>query len=142
MNKLKLMGDDIALAIVDVGLPDIRGDVLVGELRARHPSLPIVVATGYEDPELRRRFGRMTRVSFMRKPYTQDDLEADRAVSSHDLKPSSSSHVGRGGAGEERIAILMPYGRSLLREGQLRQCCPLSNRRIETMSSVTREIQP
>ncbi len=75
MNKLKLMGEDIALAIVDVGLPDIRGDVLVGELRARHPNLPIVVATGYEDPELKRRFGQDARVSFMRKPYTQDDLK-------------------------------------------------------------------
>ena len=37
MNKVKLMEGDIALAIVDIGLPDIKGDVLVGELRPRHP---------------------------------------------------------------------------------------------------------
>ena len=74
LNKLKLMEEDVALAIVDIGLPDIKGDVLVAEIRARHPKLPIVVATGYDDPELQRRFGRDERIVFMRKPYTQDDL--------------------------------------------------------------------
>jgi PAS domain S-box-containing protein len=74
MNKLKLMGSDVAVAIVDIGLPDIRGDALVAELRARHPNLPIVVATGYDDPELHRRFAHDRHLVFMRKPYTQDDL--------------------------------------------------------------------
>jgi CheY-like chemotaxis protein len=74
MNKVKLMAGDIALAIVDIGLPDIKGDVLVGELRLRHPDLPIIVASGYDDPVLLKRFANDARVSFIRKPYTQDDL--------------------------------------------------------------------
>ncbi len=74
MNKVRLIGDDIALAIVDIGLPDIKGDVLVSELRARHPNLPIVVATGYDDPALRQRFAGDDRISFIRKPYTRNDL--------------------------------------------------------------------
>jgi PAS domain S-box-containing protein len=74
MNKIKLMEGDIALAIVDIGLPDIKGDVLVGELRARHPALPIIVASGYDDPALHQRFAGDSRVTFIRKPYTQDDL--------------------------------------------------------------------
>jgi CheY-like chemotaxis protein len=78
MNKIKLMEGDIALAIVDIGLPDIKGDVLVSELRARHPTLPIVVASGYDDPGLQQRFAGDPRVTFIRKPYTQDDLR--RAV--------------------------------------------------------------
>jgi PAS domain S-box-containing protein len=78
MNKAKLMAGDIAMAIVDIGLPDIKGDVLVGELRARHPDLLVVVASGYDDPALQQRFARDSRVSFLRKPYTQDDLR--RAV--------------------------------------------------------------
>ena len=78
MNKVKLMEGDIALAIVDIGLPGIKGDVLVGELRARHPALPIIVASGYDDPALRQRFAGDSRVTFIRKPYTQDDLR--RAV--------------------------------------------------------------
>ena len=74
MNKVKLMEGDIALAIVDIGLPDIKGDVLVGELRAAPSDLPIVVASGYDDPALPQRFASDARVTFIRKPYTQDDL--------------------------------------------------------------------
>ena len=75
MNKAKLLGGDIALAIVDIGLPDRKGDVLVGELRALHPQLPIVIATGYDSAELARRFAADQRVALIRKPYTQDELE-------------------------------------------------------------------
>ena len=75
MNKIKLMAADIAIAIVDVGLPDIKGDVLASELRAHHPHLSIVMATGYDDSDLRQRFVADDRVTFMHKPYTQADLE-------------------------------------------------------------------
>ena len=63
-------------AIVDIGLPDRKGDVLVGELRALHPELPIVIATGYDSAELARRFATDRRIALIRKPYTQDALKA------------------------------------------------------------------
>ena len=75
MNKVKLLGGDVGLAIVDIGLPDRKGDMLVGELRALHPQLPIVIATGYDSAELARRFAADPRVAFIRKPYTRDELE-------------------------------------------------------------------
>jgi PAS domain S-box-containing protein len=75
INKMKLLGGDIGLAIVDIGLPDRKGDVLVGELRALRPELPIVIATGYDSVELTRRFANDPRIALMRKPYTQDDLK-------------------------------------------------------------------
>ena len=74
MNKVKLL-KDVGLAIVDVGLPDRRGDVLVGELRALYPQMPIVIATGYDSAELSRRFAGDPRIALIRKPYTQDDLK-------------------------------------------------------------------
>jgi len=55
--------------------PDVKGDVLVAELRARRPDLPIVVASGYDDPDIRRRFAHDGHITFMRKPYTQADLK-------------------------------------------------------------------
>jgi CheY-like chemotaxis protein len=75
LDKVKLMAGDIGLAIVDVGLPDVKGDTLVAQLRARQHELPIIVATGYDDPELRRRFEGDRRIAFLRKPYTQADLK-------------------------------------------------------------------
>ena len=74
MNKVKLLGD-VNVAIVDVGLPDRRGDVLVGELRALYPHMPIVIATGYASAELSRRFAGDPHIALIRKPYTQADLK-------------------------------------------------------------------
>jgi len=75
MNKVKLL-NDVAAAIVDIGLPDRKGDVLVGELRALLPRLPIVIATGYDSAELARRFAADRNVALVRKPYTQDALRS------------------------------------------------------------------
>jgi len=36
-------------AIVDIGLPDCRGDQLAGEFRVASPNLPIILATGYDE---------------------------------------------------------------------------------------------
>ena len=38
----------IVAAIIDVGLPGMRGDDLARHCRARLPTLPIILATGYE----------------------------------------------------------------------------------------------
>ena len=46
MNKLALIPGGVDAAIVDMGLPDRKGDVLIQEMRTMHPSLPVVVATG------------------------------------------------------------------------------------------------
>jgi CheY-like chemotaxis protein len=74
MSKVRLMHGEIGAAIIDVGLPDRRGDVLVSELRALYPALPILVASGYEEAELRARFKAERGIAFLDKPYTQHQL--------------------------------------------------------------------
>ena len=66
---------DVAAAIVDMGLPDATGDVLVGELRAIYPKLPIVVASGQSEASLLDRFKGQERVGFLTKPYAMEQLE-------------------------------------------------------------------
>jgi CheY-like chemotaxis protein len=63
-----------SLAVVDIGLPDMRGDELAMRLRALAPDLPIVVASGYDEAELRARFAHDPRIAVVAKPYTEDDL--------------------------------------------------------------------
>ncbi|MFG1421813.1 response regulator [Roseixanthobacter liquoris] len=58
-----------ALAVVDLGLPDMRGDALVLELRGRASDLPIIVASGYGLGELRDIFTTVSRVALVTKPY-------------------------------------------------------------------------
>jgi PAS domain S-box-containing protein len=74
INKVKLLNGQIDLAIVDIGLPDRKGDVLVSELRALYPHLPVVITSGYDEPRMPR-FGGDGGVAFMRKPYTREDVE-------------------------------------------------------------------
>jgi CheY-like chemotaxis protein len=76
INKAKLLGGDIAFAIVDIGLPDRRGDTLVRELRALHSQLPIIIASGYDSDDLLRRFAGDRGIVLLRKPYPPEKLRA------------------------------------------------------------------
>ena len=42
-------GTHIAAAIVDIGLPGLQGDELARHCRAHLPTLPIILATGYDE---------------------------------------------------------------------------------------------
>jgi DNA-binding response OmpR family regulator len=73
MNKLALAHDGVDAVIVDIGLPDRGGDVLIREIRAIHPSLPIVLATGRGTLDLKDALGGK-KVALVTKPYTAQDL--------------------------------------------------------------------
>ena len=60
--------------IIDVGLPDKRGDELADELRATWNDLPIVIASGHDKHTLARRFAHDGRVRVLGKPYYGDML--------------------------------------------------------------------
>lgn len=62
------------LAVVDIGLPDMRGDDLTAQLRQMSPLLKIVVASGYDAETLRRQFGSDNNIALISKPYSEDDL--------------------------------------------------------------------
>lgn len=62
------------LAVVDVGLPDMRGDDLSRRLRALDGDLAIIVASGYDEAELAAQFKDDGRVAILPKPYTEGDL--------------------------------------------------------------------
>jgi len=76
LAKLKLIPGGVRAAVVDIGLPDRRGDMLVQELRALHPSLPVVVASGRAAADLKARFSGETRIEVIGKPYSAGDLVA------------------------------------------------------------------
>lgn len=66
---------DIDAVIVDIGLPDRKGDVLAADLRARYPALPIVIASGYDESGFRQRFGNDPGMGFLAKPYDSTQLK-------------------------------------------------------------------
>jgi DNA-binding response OmpR family regulator len=76
MNKLGLLRGSVDAVILDVGLPDRRGDAVVREIRAVYPSLAVVLATGQETFYLRAAFKDHQKIEYVTKPYTQSDLLA------------------------------------------------------------------
>ena len=76
LAKLKLIPGGVRAAVVDIGLPDRRGDMLVRELRALHPTLPVVVASGRAAADLKAHFKDEARIEVIGKPYSAGDLVA------------------------------------------------------------------
>ena len=74
MNKLALVPGGVDAVILDIGLPDRSGEMLSREIRAIHPSLPIVLATGHGASTLREAFKGETAIGFVQKPYAAQDL--------------------------------------------------------------------
>ncbi|MBL8271179.1 response regulator [Steroidobacter sp.] len=61
---------DVAAVIVDMGLPDRPGDQLAAELRSKSPNLPILIASGRSERELKDKFAADARIGVLVKPYT------------------------------------------------------------------------
>ncbi len=67
-------GARLSVAIVDVGLPDMRGDALAHRLRDAAPDLPIILASGYDSAELKQGFPGDARLKVLAKPYSESQL--------------------------------------------------------------------
>jgi PAS domain S-box-containing protein len=76
MNKLSQMKGGVDAVIVDLGLPDRKGDLLIREIRAQDTSLPILLATGQTADSVRDLFNGDKRIGFVSKPYVAADLTA------------------------------------------------------------------
>ena len=74
LSKLVLVPGGVDAVILDIGLPDRSGDVLAHEIRATHPQMPIILATGHGTAKFRDAFKEARGMAFVQKPYTGDDL--------------------------------------------------------------------
>jgi PAS domain S-box-containing protein len=76
LNKLQLVPGGVDAMVIDMGLPDSKGDSLVREVRSIYPSLPIVIASGQGTANILEHFNGMISVAIVDKPYTADQLKA------------------------------------------------------------------
>ena len=80
--------DGADIAVIDIGLPDMRGDELARTIRARAPDLAIIMASGYDAADIAGRFAGDQRLSVVSKPYTEGDLA--NAIGGLGLRPSNA----------------------------------------------------
>lgn len=74
VSIVREIGRGVSAALVDFGLPDMRGDALVSQLRAELPDLCVVVASGYGTDELKALFQAQPGIGIVFKPYDGETL--------------------------------------------------------------------
>lgn len=74
MNKVRAAQGRYDAIMIDAGLPDKNGGDLAAELRALHADLPLLLASGEHEGELRERFSQDRCVRVIGKPYTGGKL--------------------------------------------------------------------
>ena len=77
--KLCTLGADLDAVIMDLGLPDAADGTLVEEFRGLHPTMPIIIASGYDMRTLRERFAGLPAQDFLTKPFRIDDVRTSLA---------------------------------------------------------------
>jgi DNA-binding response OmpR family regulator len=75
LAMLRAPGAAYALVLLDLGLPDKHGDDLVREIRQSHADLPLVVASGEDQVEVKARLEKFAPIRFLGKPYDLDGLK-------------------------------------------------------------------
>lgn len=93
-------GERFSAVIVDIGLPDCRGDDLAAELRAGGPMLPIILASGYDEKKVRRALRDDPCIRIVAKPYS--DTELMEALL---LLGVAAPSAGRGIGGQGQILL-------------------------------------
>lgn len=64
--------DDIDLALIDLNIPGANGHAHIDELRRRHPAVPVIVLSGYEDPAIMRAVLDRGVLGFIPKAYSPE----------------------------------------------------------------------
>jgi DNA-binding response OmpR family regulator len=74
LSSVQQLGSELAALIIDLGLPDRTGDQLAAELRDAKVEVPILIASGRSEREIRDRFASDSRIGILVKPYTASML--------------------------------------------------------------------
>jgi len=68
--------EEIALVLLDLRMPQMTGPEFLEKLRLRHPTLPVVIVTGYPDGELMHEAARFAPLMLLAKPFEPEQLES------------------------------------------------------------------
>ncbi len=66
----------IGVVLLDLSMPDLDGEETLRKLRELRAELRVVLTSGYDEHEARRRFRAEGRVAFLQKPYSANELTA------------------------------------------------------------------
>ncbi|HEY2253996.1 MAG TPA: response regulator transcription factor [Variovorax sp.] len=64
--------DELDLAVIDLNMPGAEGQAHIDEIRRRHPAVPVIVLSGYEDPTVMRSALERGVLGFIPKAYSPE----------------------------------------------------------------------
>ncbi|MGJ7495240.1 response regulator [Variovorax sp. RT4R15] len=64
--------DELDLAVIDLNMPGADGQAHIEEIRRRHPAVPVIVLSGYEDPAVMRSALERGVLGFIPKAYSPE----------------------------------------------------------------------
>jgi PAS domain S-box-containing protein len=76
IERLRQLGDQVSLVLLDLTMPQLGGAEAAVELRRIQPDIPIVAMSGYGDVEVMERFSGARIDDFLPKPFSPDQLAA------------------------------------------------------------------
>lgn len=74
LEKLKLLGPEIALVLLDMTMPRLGGEDTFRQMKALRPELPVILSSGYDEQEATRNFLSKGLAGFLQKPYRPREL--------------------------------------------------------------------
>jgi len=80
VEMFESMKHGIALVLLDLTMPVMSGEETYRQIKAINPSVPVIVASGFDEVEAARRFGGTGLMEFIQKPYIAQRL-ADKVKS-------------------------------------------------------------
>ena len=99
--------DDLDLALIDLNMPGADGQAHIDEIRQRHPAVPVIVLSGYEDPAIMRSALERGVLGFIPKAYSPDVM-----LSAVRLVLSGGTYVPPMMLDERHVAVPPPPGAS------------------------------
>jgi CheY-like chemotaxis protein len=91
---LEAQRGEIAALVLDLTMPDLRGEEVLASLREREPALPVVLMSGYARQELESLSAGTTRLGLLHKPFREAELLAALAAAAGGDRPGSAARTG------------------------------------------------
>lgn len=73
---LSMLSEEIGIVLLDYMLPDKSGLDVLKEIKTRHPSIPVIVITGYGTEEVCQKAFRFGAIDYIKKPFDTGEIKA------------------------------------------------------------------
>ena len=74
-DAVRWLGSAVIAAVIDMSLPDGRGDALLKELRNLQPNLAAIISSGYDPARFQSNLAGEGSVECLKKPFTRQQLQ-------------------------------------------------------------------